>query len=1420
MTAKKKAILPPEVCKELLGYLNFSSGNHDPKFFQALNTLFRELPPTNKDTRPSAERIILFLEQQLALLAEESEAFRTDDQAGLVLALVRKHFFTAYRQFHAELLFHQTDELLFNPLFLGKVFEAVLEQGPPWTEHDRIVSAVIEKLNDYIGYRPIPTLEGTEKNEPYSNEWIAPIPLYIDGIGVAAGKYEQVVTQALAILRETDPQILREACLAPERIQELVLDARAYDFDHPVNRKPNYHFGLWDPNYIDNKGFYRRFVVHQVTLDGIMRRLETAYTGESHVADVPFEELLYEAGSVLAGTMLMGAGVCGDMPSTYDSETSLNDLMPLIADYRDRFYSQLVKKIPKKMKPRIEAEQEKLFQPFGGCRQDLNRQMAKRRADQLQRMHLARIFARMGYADAAMKQANAISVTSSRLFTMMDCLIAETHSFIDQNKLPEAAENLPKIEDLIRRGIACGALIDPWTILGFGGAFSLFHTVENSIHDHRIDDLVNLLEEVFDIYSRLQKEAAASGNGDLQADLSDKMGDLAGWWDKYGTTEVSNIESFSGNDAWESAAVVSTALAAWHKAGTAAGDVAFWSRHVERFKTTKAFVLLAEALLDQQDPVASMNLMMYWLDRAAQIPLVESDYSFHAIAVRWMDQLWKPPKSEEESESIESKKPMRQTVKDVPPMTFAERWKLTRKFFELMEANADFYGRVPEIELDSDNFEGGKGKRKGKKTPPKKPKKPKKGADGYHDDEDSFGEYGDMPDADKKRRKGGKSDSIYGAAYEDFSYRDSTDDGIDDSLMDQPAPGGFNDGENLAIAEEMDRIGDRLLFISTMSKLWKFVTERLAGFVLVPKNTAWQTPAVKDETEEPSPELLAEINQTVTAWLAQMDMYSTGLEVLLQQASDYNVPLPRGTGDSLMEYDRHRGIKEILIDRTIWTHVEVLDTKMTLESYQDNENLMGLAATREPWELVVLEVNRAIFRCDVKTVKKMWSQVLRTLSRETILYIPTSRGGSAAAIVQCRRVQQAILRLLEYIPRLGLIVELFKLLDTIQTMEEVNTVKTAGAITEFDRLVETAARSVTKCIAVSAKSWRLNKNSEKEPFLQNAALVNYMERIIEELLEFWVSHSQQIRISPVEPLLDPKQWSSVKHFIQRYGQDIFTQQNMGFGNLRAIMHQGVDQYLQALMHLKKEDGEVEMAAKLLDDIERRRIDKRTAATLLETILEAIAENYSEYVDYNSTTTHSDHGEKLYMLLDMLRVQVGYERISWRLKPVYWVHDSMIRAGCDEAALLWKRAFVRKSVKVADDLLKEYQRLSDKYGMWLPSVHERLQERFVRPLQIDRMCGLVPKAVRQAQRDEPRTAFEELYAQIEIFAKDPMGVGFEMPEWLSALRNEVMSTRMDVSALEQPDEERENGRDVFNSQPHFEQACITKPQLDKMLQAIG
>ena len=114
------------------------------------------------------------------------------------------------------------------------------------------------------------------------------------------------------------------------------------------------------------------------------------------------------------------------------------------------------------------------------------------------------------------------------------------------------------------------------------------------------------------------------------------------------------------------------------------------------------------------------------------------------------------------------------------------------------------------------------------------------------------------------------------------------------------------------------------------------------------------------------------------------------------------------------------------------------------------------------------------------------------------------------------------------------------------------------------------------------------------------------------------------------------------------------------------------------------------------------------------------ENYPEYVDYNSTTTQSDRGEMLYTLLDYLRLRASYDRVAWNLQPVVLAHEVLVRSGHDEAAEVWRAAVSERTASIAEDHLKRFQRLNRKYGMRLPSIADRLGERFVRPLVVDRL----------------------------------------------------------------------------------------------------
>jgi hypothetical protein len=1223
----------------------------------------------------------------LAELHTQSQAFRQVDQAEAVLRLVFDEVLPAYRRFHRDLLFHQDDEGLFRPFFIGRVCQAVLTEGGPWEETERIVAGAIKRLNDFLGHRPIAVLRNEQRLQAYAHEWVAPIPLFIAGAGLSVGPYRELVEKTLEILRTTESELLQQAWFDPEALEELSLDPRAYDFEHPVNRRPNHHFGGWDPHHIDLRGRYRRFIVQQVTLDALLSRLEER-------RDLPRAQVLFEAAAVLAGTMLMGSGVSGSGPDAHDSSVTLAKLLPHIAAYRDAFYERLVEQLPAAHKQRLRAEAAKLRQPFGGVRQHLNHALARRRAEQLQHVHLALLFARMGYTEAAGEQARIVPVASARMRTEISCRLTSGHLVADRGQWAEAARLLPDLEDLLHRAIHCGALIDPWNILGFGGQFSLFPAVENSIYDHRVDELIELMEEIFGLYARLEKEAAAAGQNELQEHLSQGLAGLARWWDQFATTEVSDVDGFSGHQMWESAAQVSTALGAWHRGGTAASDVAFWRQHVERFSSPKAFALLVEALLDLDDPVSSMALLTYWLSRADEIPLAEGDYAFHPLAVRWMEQLWNPPES--------SGRPP--AVRSLPP---EERWPLARKFLDYLEANGELYWQVPQLELV-------------------RPSSPSPTAEPQMADED-------------------EEDNPFRAAYENVTYRDTTDDGFEGEMMewgDRPT--------DFELTAEAERISDRLAFLRTVARLWKLAAQAAARQDLAPAK-----------------------REAMSGWLAQAASNRGRLAELLASVHRYRIPPPRSTQESLVEYAQRQGIKEMLLERVIVTSVDMADAGRLLWGVLGPD---GLPDGWEEWEPPAQRALQAAVRGDAPAVRAAWPELLEILVRQPLLYIPTSKGGSPQRVVASRTLQRTLHRLLAAAGRLGLLDESFGLIVTIQEMERQHPAG-PGAFTEFDRLFETGCRALCECLVASSQDWPARKSRGRR---SEHDLIGVLERATEALLARWLDHSRNIRLSVLETVADNGRWKQVKQFIERYGHDLFTQRFMNFGNLRAILHQGAEVYLRAL----EADEDLEEPINLLEDL-RGAIPRETAASLLELTLEAVLENYSEYIDYNSTTTQSDRGEMLYTLLDFLRVEASYDRVAWNLKPVVQAHEVLVRSGRAEAAGRWREAVVERTAAVAEQHLKRFEQLCQKYGMRLPSIADRLQERFVRPLDVDRLCARIGPAMEQLRAGQPPTAFRLLQEELAQFTEEPSGVGFDVPSWLETLENEVQRLRLRVPDEEDP-----------------------------------
>ena len=1271
---------PGPLVEQVLGYLNFSSGAADPQFLANLNALYGQVAQetTGKIQRPVWKRLGQKLRESLSALTQTNPTFRDADQAAGVLALVFDSVLPAYRQFHADLLFHHTDDTLFRPFFIGRVCEAVLSQGGPWDEAERIVAGTIDTLDDFLGHRPVAALE-SQKIEPYAHEYVRPIPLFIRGAGVSFGTEQAVVKLALELLGSTDEEILRAACFDPEQLEELAIDPRAYDFDHPANKRPNYHFGQWDPHQINRQGRYRRFVVQQVTLDALMQRLTDA-------SQLPPEEVLFEAAAVLAGTVLMASGISGDGPATFDSGMTLAKILPRIARYRDEFYERLIDRTGGDHAARLRTERDERRQPFGGARQHLNAQLARRRASQLEHVHLARIFARMGHVEAATRQAHIVPCASARILCQIDCLLATGSLACDRGNLADAAASMPRVMDLLRRGIECGAIIDPWNILGFDANYSLFPALENSVRDHRADELVALMERILALYSRIWSGAAAVDDQELSQRVSREFKETAHWWHKFAVHEVSSVEAVDSLVVYRAAERVAQALNVWHKGGAAAGDIAFWAPHAEMFDSPKAYALVIDALLDRRDYVASMALLMHWLSQAETINLERADSSFHELVQRWFSEVTAPAGD--------------------PPSPEAARksWDMARKLLDYLEANADEYWNVPEF------FAG--------KPAPARPT-----ANGHEEEDD-------------------EQDDILKAAYDDMVFRGSTEDDVEGSIFET------DDTTQDELLHESRRVAERLSFLGTVAELWQTV-------VMTP---AFSAVLDDDEAQSRAARLAA-----LERWREQTASNADGLARLLEAVKAYKIPQPQADHDSLVEYDRRRMTKESLLERVVTTSVDTADAARLLSA--------AIAAIQPPAtddggdeqrRLIALFAH--LLKGDTRALKKACEASFADLAQQPLLYVPLSKGGSPQEIVAVRTRQRAIQDLLAWLPRLGLWVETNELLAVARQMERDHPVG-PGAVTEFDELFKIGYKGIVESLVASADTWA----SEKEPTeeLRAVPLVSCLEQLTEAMLTSWLAHSRTLRLSILERVHDKGSWRRLVEFIEHYGEELFTQRFLNLGNIRAILHQGTGNWLAMLEEEPRDDA----PERLMSDLGKE-LPREEAAEQLALVLEAVVENYGEYRDYNSTTTQSDRGELLYMLLDFLRLRTKYDRVCWNLKPVVLAHEILVRRGRESASRIWRRALADRIHDEAEQYLAKLSDLQKKYAMRMPTVADRLAERFVRPLTIDRIRALVQPAVDQIRAGGKCPKFELLEEETELLTREPTGVGLDVPVWLMSLEEEV------------------------------------------------
>ncbi len=1253
----------------VLGYLNFSSGKPDAKFQQQLNRLHGWLTP-GEGGPPLMRR----LTERLQELSATSPAFADCAQATAVLDLTFGHVLPAYQAHHADLLFHLQPADFLHPLFVARVVEAVLSQGPPWHETSRIVAGGLSQLNDYVGYRPVAVLENGRLTQPYDHERFRPVPLYIMGVGAGAGRHRRLVESAIAILAMIPRETARAAWFSLNRLEELALDVRAHDQSHPVFKRTNYIFGEWDPHCINSKGRYTRFVVRSIILQGLADWMD------SH-SDRAESDRLFEAGAVLAGTILMASAVSGDGPDAHDSTVTLSRLLPLVSRLRDGFYAWLLESVSGPHGERLRREGKAAQQPFGEIRQHLNLRLAHFTSLQSQRACLAELYARMGYDEEARSQAAVIPSNSVRFETEIQRRVSTANLEITRDDLRAAESRAAEAQELLYRGIDCGALVDPWNILGFQGQFPLSSSRDDSIGDTRVDKLLAIMEQLFALYTRLVCEAAAAGDEPISAVATTGFRRLADFWDRFATTTVQDLQPVHGGRSFDSAVQVARALREWSQAGEAAGDIAFWKKHVAAFESANAFAVLIDVLLHKRDVAAAMNLLVQWASRPDALVAEVGRNAFFSRVRQWLK------------------------------MVSVDDWQIVRKFFDYLEANAGDWCTAPTIAgddlfpaLDDDERDAGE----------------------LDDDFDPFdGGLSDWTDEDEPTA----------SPFENVKYRDSADDGHQGDMVDpaqSDAPSQFEQ-----VVRPLDA---RIKFLTELPLLWRSIAVHWATI-----DSASSAASAPERIE------------AMARWCNRCYELQRELSRLLAQVAKYEPQSPEGDPDSLIDYDRELQVQFNLVNAIIWAQLNCQEACRLLRCVLPRD---AVAADPHPWERTATALFRLMMKNDIAEVRRRLPALQRELLKQPLLYTPLDCGGDHREALAVRQLQMLLRGLMVELPRQGLVRETWHLVRTAYQMERSTRVE-GVTITEFDRLLQAALQSTLESIVHSSAHWPADKCTDDR-------LVELLGMVVELYLRLWLKHSATMRLSCVELLNDAQTWRRVKAFIIEYGGELFTARVLSHGNLRGIVHHGADWYLDYLEH----STDPLHPLKLLADLDVS-IPRNEAVFLLETVFESVVDKFERFMEYNTTTTHSDYGEKLYCFLDFLRLEAAYERQAWNLVPFHIAHEVLARHGREQAAVAWRNHLERKTAPLARTHLQKLHKLEKQHGLRLPGVSDRINECYTKSLALDLMLARVRPAMLDALRQEPSESFDLLKVEAEQYLTSTSGGIIDVHPWLQSLTSEIV-----------------------------------------------
>ena len=269
-------------------------------------------------------------------------------------------------------------------------------------------------------------------------------------------------------------------------------------------------------------------------------------------------------------------------------------------------------------------------------------------------------------------------------------------------------------------------------------------------------------------------------------------------------------------------------------------------------------------------------------------------------------------------------------------------------------------------------------------------------------------------------------------------------------------------------------------------------------------------------------------NEVLAGWARQAMANRRQLLELLSAVARYRIPAPRGTHESLVEYDRRRMLKDNLLSRVMATAVETsAATRLILAATEDEP----AAGELPEWQAPAIRRGPGLVPRRRGHAAHALSEVFGGAEQQTVLYVPLNRNGDAAKMFAAQDVQQVLTTMLRGLPRLGLLCETCQLVATIQAMEKH---RPAGE-GRGDR-VRSAVRNGLPGHGRMPGHGRgdAGQSSAVSALASDAELIDSLQTLAESMLKRWLDHSRSLRLSVLEKLhLEKERWPALVKFIIR-----------------------------------------------------------------------------------------------------------------------------------------------------------------------------------------------------------------------------------------------------------------------------------------------